>query len=97
MKREQLEGKFIICRTQDEFKFIRYWANVLFSYDIDLSAQSLPFTIRIKDGWGWNEVGDYEIDSSYGCEKEEECSVLFGNLVRRWAHENRTWNGNSLS
>lgn len=102
MKREQLEGKFIICKTREEADFISYWIKELFDYDI--GRFSVPKTIRIKplpdfpeDKFGHCYPGYYNKNSIYyGLEKEEECSVLFGNLLKRWLHENRTKNGNSL-
>lgn len=96
MKKEQLEDKFIICRTQDEFEFIQYYAEKLLGIKIGFTFTK-PICIRIgatnsgfaSGEWGWNDIGDYEADPDYKCEKEEECSVLFGNLIKRWKHENR--------
>lgn len=90
MTREQLEGKFIICRTQEEKEFIMYWATKLLGHDGG-APRYLPCVIRLKGGIGWDDPGFYEKHrADYGCEKEEECSVLFGNLVKRWSHEHRT-------
>lgn len=97
MKKEQLKDKFIICRTRDEYDFITYWAKQLFDYNVPISI-GLPRTIRFKahpelpsDICGQARTGFYSGNHiEWGCEKEEECSVLFGNLVKRWRHENRT-------
>ena len=94
MKKNQLDGKFIICRTQDEFDFICYYAEKLLNVNIKLTFDH-PVCIRLQPmniygRWGWNDVGDYESDPDYRDVKEEECSVLFGNLIKRWKHEHRT-------
>ena len=99
MKKEQLDGKFIICRTRDEFEFIKYHADKLLGKQINISYPSLPICIRLKNGWGFaSHIGFYTSDpfEDWGCEKEEECSMLFGNLVKRWKHEHRTENSDSL-
>ena len=90
MKREQLDGKFIICRTQEETEFIIHWAKKLLGHD-EYVPRFLPCAIRLKDGIGWDDPGYYELHKTeYGCDKEEECSVLFGNLVKEWVKNGRT-------
>ena len=98
MKKEQLQDKFIICRTLDEIEFIVYWAERILDYNM----QGIPrkdntvICIRLKpiDGYGqcgYNYgQGQYEGYPLYGNVKEEECSVLFGNLIKRWKHDNKT-------
>jgi hypothetical protein len=104
VKKNQLNDKFVICRTKDEFDFIVYHAKKLLDMDIAVTFDH-PICIRLKtmyvgdayrDDWGWNEIGDYEADPEYGNIKEEECSMLFGNLIKRWKHEHRTENSDSL-
>ena len=97
MTKEQLDGKFIICRTKDEADFILYWIGQLFNrYDVyNTEGFRNPICIRTKrydtGHFGWNDPGDYENDpASWGHIKEEECSVLFGNLVKRWLKNGRT-------
>lgn len=96
MKKEQLQDKFIICRTPDEVDFVVYWAQKLLGYDMS-GAPRKCVCIRLKpyerDGnYGYStKIGFYEKHPSlYGYVKEEECSMLFGNLIKRWKHENRT-------
>lgn len=92
MKKEQLVDKFIICRTEDELKFIKYWAEQLFHHHISERVVA-PCTIRIQEKHcGFCEdIGSYEKGHTvFDCKKEEECSELFGNLVKRWMYENRT-------
>jgi hypothetical protein len=96
MKKEQLQDKFIICRTPDEVEFIVYWAELLFGYNMKDIPRHGNICIRLKPyeergPFGYNiGVGSYEKDPDYGHIKEEECSILFGNLIKRWKHENRT-------
>lgn len=96
MKKEQLDGKFIICRTKDEVEFIVYWIKKLFDYDFRYyMIDDSPICIRTKtyhdDHFGYSDPGDYENDpGSWGFVEEEECSVLFGNLVKRWIKNGRT-------
>ena len=109
MKREQLEGKFIICRTQDEADFIAYWAEELFGYPLRLKTAVRhvydrgAICVRLKSirdygAFGCDQVGYYANRTHiFGYIKEEECSVLFGNLVKRWKHEHRTENSDSMS
>lgn len=90
MKKEQIDNKFIICRTQEEVDFIVYWTDKLLGHRFT-GVYDLPILLRTK------EVIDYEkfgyaspgFWKRYGY-KEEECSVLFGNLIRRWKHDKRT-------
>ena len=92
MKKEQLDGKFIVCRTQNEIDFIKYWANKLLNVEVR-GQYYAPVVFRLSYGsWGYcNDPGDYVGGlTEFTCEKEEECSVLFGNLVKRWLKNGRT-------
>ena len=89
MTKEQFDGKFIICRTQEEYDFVAYWMSKLFVRTFDRQPH-LPIVMRFKEEFPCGRTGFAEVGywASSG-RKEEECSVLFGNLVKRWAYENR--------
>lgn len=93
MKTEQLKDKFIICRTQDEFDFIAHQAMLLFGKRY--ASRPLPVVFRFKPIDGYGRFGFASIGFWHN-EKEEECSVLFGNLVKEWVKNGRTTDGNSV-
>lgn len=97
MKKEQLKDKFIVCRTQDEADFVVYWVEKLLGYNIGYVPCSNYVCIRLKParsmgkfGYASKEHFYKEQPEIYGHVKEEECSVLFGNLIKGWKNENRT-------
>ena len=97
MKREQLDGRFIVCRTQDELDFVRYHVERIFDKELNI-RHDVPLVVRTYNVDGYGQCGYASIGfwNIYGY-KEEECSVLFGNLVKEWVKNGRTSNGNSVS